>query len=161
MIRRLAQCPYCQGCEIALDDQPGLVFNPDAPAQEPCPHLAWVVGRYSQWEHTALGINRVIGSTEFRWDPPVEEAAERTEELMPYLKELLESGPGWPFAPTTPFAAQALTADEKAADKKGKQYLVWDVDGWVLFAEDPAAFWVALPDCMERQLRSLDVEEGG
>ena len=50
--------------------------------------------------------------------------------------------------------------DAVVTDKKGKQYLVWDVDGWAVFAEDTAAFWAALPDCRERQLRSLDVEGG-
>ena len=29
MIRQLAQCPYCKHCELALDDNPQLVFNPD------------------------------------------------------------------------------------------------------------------------------------
>ena len=59
MIRNLARCPYCGDCEIALDDNPSLVFNPGG-RQEPCPHLAWVDGRYAQWELSPQGINRVI-----------------------------------------------------------------------------------------------------
>ena len=65
MIRNLAQCPYCGDCEIALDDHPSLVFNP-AGSSSPCGHLAWVEGRYSQWDLSPQGINRAIGSTEFR-----------------------------------------------------------------------------------------------
>ena len=159
MIRQLARCPYCDGCEITLNDDPDLVFDPGGTGT-PCPHLAWVDGRYSQWERSPQGINRVIGSTEFRWDPPEPGAAERTEQLLPYLKELLESAPGWPFAPSQPFRVRTLSAEERANDAKGKSYLVWDVDGWAVFAADPAAFWAALPACQERQLAALDVEEG-
>src|SRR5437016_11666825 len=99
MNRRLAQCPYCNQCEIALDDHPALVFNPDSDSHSPCAHLAWVDGRYSQWEHTPQGLNHVIGSVEFRWDPSVPGAEERTNQLLPYLHELLEAGASWPFAP--------------------------------------------------------------
>ena len=87
MIRHLAQCPYCNGCEIALDDHPELVFNPATDTRAPCPHLAWVDGRYSQWDHPAHGADQMIGSVEFRHD-----SEERTNELLPYLHELLEAG---------------------------------------------------------------------
>jgi hypothetical protein len=160
MIRELAQCPYCQRCEVALDDHPALVFNPDGDGR-PCPHLAWVDGRYSDWELTPRGVNRVIGSLEFRWDPDEPDAAERTEELLPYLRELLDAGPGWPFAPAVPFTAAPLRAEQTAVDGRGKSYTVWEVDGWALFAQSPAAFWADLPACRDRQLASLRVEEEG
>jgi hypothetical protein len=160
MIRQLAQCPYCNDCEIALDDSPELTFNPGAARPTPCPHLAWVDGRYAQWEHTSLGSNRVIGSTEFRWDPDEPDAEERTNALLPYLRELLEAGPGWPFGPAEPFVAVPLRAEETATDRKGKTYTLWDVDGWAIFARRPEAFWAALPACQQRQLDALDVEEG-
>jgi hypothetical protein len=159
MIRQLARCPYCGTCEIALDDSPSLVFDPDGSA-EPCPHLAWVEGRFSEWEHTEHGTNRIIGSGEFRWDPPTRGAAERTADLLPYLKELLESGPGWPFAPQVPFSIQTLSGEVTAKAPDGKVYPKWDVDGWGIFAEDPAAFWAALPECAARQNAALDVQGG-
>jgi hypothetical protein len=160
MIRQLAQCPYCQACEIALDDEPELVFNPDADRHVPCPHLAWVDGRYAQWERTPHGVNREIGSIELRWDPPEPGAEERSDRLLDYLRELANNGPGWPFAPAEPFALQPLSADEKALDPRGHAYTLWDVDGWAVFAQDPAAFWAALPACQEKQLAGLEVEEG-
>jgi len=159
MIRQLAQCPYCNHCEIGLDDHPQLVFNPGSASPTPCQHLAWVDGRYSQWEHTKLGTNREIGSMEFRWDPPQPGAEERTNQLLAYLHELVEEGPGWAFAPSERFVIQVLNAEEKGTDAKGKSYPVWDVDGWAIFAVNPTAFWAALPACQERQSASLEVEE--
>jgi hypothetical protein len=104
----------------------------------------------------------MIGSTEFRWDPPEPGAEERTEQLLPYLHELVESGSTWDFAPSVPFVIVPMTADEKATDpKKGKVHTVWDVDGAAIFAENPSAFWNALPDCQERQLDYLRVKEEG
>ncbi len=160
MIRQLAQCPYCNGCEIGLDDHPDLVFNPESDPQTPCQHLALVDGRYSQWDRTEYG-SRVIGSTEFRWAPDEPGAEERTHQLLPYLRELLEVGPDWPYAPAEPFVVRALNAEEKATGPKGKTYTVWDVDGSAIFAANPAAFWAALPACQERQHASLEVEEEG
>src|SRR5438128_11266281 len=116
MIRQLAQCPYCQRCELALDDNPQLVFNPEGGPATPCPHLAWVDGRYEQRERTKYGTESVIGSTEFRWDSAGPDGEERTAPLMPYLHELLEAGPGWSFAPAVPFAVQRLSAEAKAKD---------------------------------------------
>lgn len=164
MIRNLAQCPYCKSCEIALDDRPAVAFNPDGD-QQPCVHLAWVDGRYSQWELSPRGINRVIGSNEFCWNPPTLQAflqddAERTEQLLPYLKELANQGPGWAFAPDTPFGLETLSAEEKATDARGKSYTAGDVDGCAIFAENPAIFWAALPACQDRQLSGLTLEEG-
>lgn len=159
MIRNLAQCPYCNHCEIALDDHPAVVFNPETGSGVPCPHLAWAEGRYSQWDHTKRGFNREIGSIEFRWNPPEVGAEERTEQLLPYLHELLESSPNWVYAPAEPFVIQTLTAEEKATDPEGKSFTLWDVDGWALFAQNPGAFWAALPACQERQLASLKIEE--
>src|SRR3954466_6513091 len=119
MIRQLARCPYCDGCEITLNDDPDLVFDPDGTGT-PCPHLAWVDGRYAQWELSPQGINRVIGSTEFRWDPPEPGAPERTEALLPYLKELIHQGSGWAFAPATPFALRMFSAEEKGTNPRGR-----------------------------------------
>jgi hypothetical protein len=158
MIRQLAECPYCNGCEIALDDCPDLVFNPGG-TQQPCPHLAWVDGRYTQWDHSARGTSRVIGSTEFRWAPDLP-GTEEMAELLPYLRELVNSGPGWPFAPPEPFAAHNLCAELTATDARGRPYTLWDVDGWGVFARDPGAFWASLHGCQERQLAALEVEEG-
>ena len=39
MIRQLAQCPYCKSTEIALDDAPELLINPDSAEHAPCAHL--------------------------------------------------------------------------------------------------------------------------
>jgi hypothetical protein len=161
MIRQLAQCPYCNGCEVALDDRPALVFNQETESQAPCAHLAWVEGRYEEWEQGPHGVPRVIGSTEFRWDPPEPGAAERTENLLPYLRELVNNGTSWPFAPGQPFAVAVLTADKKGIDARGHTYTLWEVDGWAVFARDPAAFWAALPACQERWLQGLDVSDAG
>jgi hypothetical protein len=156
MIRNLAQCPYCGKCEIALDDSPALVFNPGGIAQ-PCEHLAWVDGRYSQWEPSPQGVDHMIGSTEFRWEPSDPGAAERTEGLLPYLKELANQGPKWAFAPPVPFTLRMLVAEEKRHDESGDIHTRWDVDGWAIFASDIVAFWAALPACQERQLEGLRV----
>src|SRR5438128_2269268 len=118
MIRNLARCPYCGGCEVALDDRPALVFNPDGPPG-PCPHLAWVDGRFAEFELNEHGVSHMIGSEEFRWDQPREGAEERTDLLMAYLKELLNNGPGWSFAPAEAFVVQPLSAEEKMTDAKG------------------------------------------
>src|SRR5262249_61978953 len=111
MIRDLARCPYCGGCEVALDDHPSVVLDPGG-RQGPCPHLAWVDGRYAQWEVSPQGINRVIGSTEFRWDPARPGAAEGAEALPPHPRELAAQGPGWAFPPATPLAPPTPSAAE-------------------------------------------------
>jgi hypothetical protein len=158
MIRNLAQCPYCSSCEIALDDTPAVAFNPGGSPQ-PCSHFAWVDGRYSQWDRSPQGVDHVIGSTEFSWDPP-QEALERTDDLLAYLRELVSQGPSWPFAPPVPFSLRQLSAEEKSQDGKGKSHTVWDIDGWAIFTKDPAAFWAAVPGCRQRQLEGLQVDEG-
>jgi hypothetical protein len=159
MIPRLAQCPYCNQCEVALDDHPQLIFNPESDQHAPCPHLAWVDGRYSQWEETPQGTNRMIGSVEFRWDFSQPDAEQFTNSLLPYLHELVERGPNWAFAPAEPFVIGRLSAEEKAKDSRGKVFTLWDVDGWAIFAANPTAFWTALPARQELQLRSLEVDE--
>src|SRR5262249_22679237 len=158
MIRQLSQCPYCQRCEIALDDHPELVFNPDTPGGAPCEHLVWVDGRFSEWEAAAHGANRVIGSTEFRWDHPTCSAVDPQAQLTDYLKELVNSGKAWDFAPADPFEIQTITAEEKAVDARGKERTVWDVDGWAIFARDAPAFAARLPEYQARQLAALRVE---
>ena len=158
MIRNLAQCPYCGNCEVALDDSPALSFNPGG-VPRPCTHLAWVDGRYSQWDRSPLGTDRVIGSVEFSWAPPAAGMAEGTEDLLPYLRELVIQKPDWGFSPPMPFAARTLSAEEKRPDELGKTHTLWDVDGWAIFASAPGAFWAALPACQQRQLEGLDVTE--
>jgi hypothetical protein len=159
MIRQLAQCPYCKQCELALDDNPQLVFNPDESRHAPCPHLAFVDGRYEQRERDQRGIERVIGSTEFRWLFGNPDNEDGIGPIGPYLGELVESGPGWEFAPPIPFVVQRLSAEGKANDAKGASYTAWEVDGYCIYAEDPAAFWAALPSCHQRHLASLHLEE--
>src|SRR4051794_23571801 len=126
MIENLARCPYCGDCEIALDDSLALLFDPNGLAR-PCQHLAWVDGRYSQWDVSAQGIDHVIGSTEFRWAPPIPGMAERIDVLLPFLKELVNQGPKWVYAPIIPFVLRLLSAEEKVSDEHGPSHLVWDV----------------------------------
>jgi hypothetical protein len=159
MIRQLSQCPYCKRCEVALDDHPEIVFNPDGPDQAPCEHLIWVDGRYSQWQLSHLGVNRVIGSTEFRWDHPDLGAVDGEHHLTSYLKELVNSGPAWEFAPAAVCDVKQINAEEKApGPKKGKEHTVWDIDGWALFAQNSAEFLAQLPGCQERQLAGLKMK---
>jgi hypothetical protein len=157
MIRRLAQCPFCKNCKLALDDHPQLVFEPSG---APCPHVAWVDGRYSQWERTPHGTDRVIGSTEFRYALPAAGDYDRQQEHLPYLQELTQQGPAWPFAPRLSLTIQPLSAEEKATDTKGRSRTVWDVDGVAIFAEDAGAFWSAVPECRQRQLASMELGGG-
>jgi len=159
VIRNLAQCPYCKNCEIALDDKPGLVFNPGA-GEVPCAHLAWVDCRSSQWERSPQGIPRVIGSTELNWYPASVGDAERIEELLPYLRELANQGSAWAFAPEVAFGLATLSAEEKATDAGGTSFTVGDVDGSAAFAQDLAAFWAAVPACQQRLRASLKFGEG-
>jgi len=158
MIRNLARCPYCGDGEVALE-VPSLAFNPDGDGR-PCPHLAWVDGRYAQWEVSPQGTDHLVGSTPLRWEPPAAGPAEQVEGLLPYLRELAAQGKGWPFAPPVPFDLGLLAADERARDEDGREHITWDVDGWVIFAEDPAGFWARLPACQLQQLEALRVVPG-
>lgn len=160
MIRNLTRCPYCGGCEVALDDSFAVVPDPDGAAR-PCPHLAWVEGRYSQFDQSPQGVDHLIGSTEFRWHPPGPNMAARAEELLLYLKELTLQGPRWAFAPPVPFVLQTLTADRKRSGEDGEVHTLWDVDGWAIFAHSPGAFWGSLPECQSRMRKSLQVAEQG
>jgi hypothetical protein len=155
MIRNLARCPYCGGGEVALE-VPSLALDPGGEGR-PCPHLAWVDGRYAEWEVSPQGVDRIVGSTEFRWEPPAAGSAAQVEGLLPYLRELARQGKGWPFAPPVPFDLEPLAADERARDNDGREHITWDVDGWVIFAEDPAGFWARLPDCQRQQREALRV----
>jgi hypothetical protein len=157
MIRNLAQCPYCKNCEIALDDRPDLVFNPES-SGVPCMHLAWLDCRYSQWEPSEHGVPRVVGSSDFNWYPPETGDEGQIESLMPYLRELANQGTAWAFAPDVPFGLETLSAEEKATDARGHSYTASDVDGCAVFAQEPAAFWAAVPECQQRQLTGLNVD---
>jgi len=153
----MTECPFCKRCDLVLDNHPQLVFEPGG---DPCPHVAWVDGRYSQWERTPLGTDRVIGSTEFRYAPPAAGDDDRQQDLLSYLQELAQQGAAWPFAPPVPLAIQPLSAEEKTTDAKGRSHTVWDVDGVAIFAQDGTAFWSAVPECRQRQLASMEMGEG-
>ena len=158
MIGQLAQCPYCQGCEIALDDSPQLVFNPDAGNSDPCPHLVKVEARYSQWGRSPQGVSRVIGSTDCCWDHPALDAADYDGHLKDYLTELVNAGRAWEFAPSSDFEVCRLSRDEKQRDARGHEQPIWEVDGEALFARDATVFLAELPGCQEQHLAASRVE---
>lgn len=160
MIRQLAQCGYCQKCEIALDDAPEIVFNPGMANSGPCPHLIWVDGRYSQWELGAHGVPRQIGSIEFRWEHPEFSALEPAHTYVDYIRELVSSGKDWRFAPAVPHQVADISADEKATTPRGKSFAVWEVDGEAVFAQDARAFLAALPGCQEKWSAGFEVPSG-
>lgn len=165
MIRQLAQCPYCNRCEIALDDAFDVACNPGAADAGPCPHLIWADGRYSQWGSSTLPgrktkISRIIGSTEFRWNHPGLSEVPEFDRLMQYLKDLADSGKTWEFAPVVAFEVSQLSSDEKEKGPDGKEYVVWDVDGQALFAQDAAAFVAVLPACLDKLSTSWEMPTG-
>jgi hypothetical protein len=143
-----------------MDERPELVFN-GGQSPTPCPHLAWVDARYEQWEHPAHGVGHVIGSIDLNWNPFGPEGEERLQSLLPYLNELVEHGPGWDFSPPEPFVQQLIDTEETASDASGRTWTPWEVDGWALFAANPAAFWAALPACQQRHLTALEARDQG
>ena len=50
------------------------------------------------------------------------------------------------------------TVLEYRADKKGKEYTVWDIDGSALFARNADAFVAQVPQCLARHLEGLKVK---
>ncbi len=158
MIRHLAQCSYCQACEIALDDKQDLAFNPGTGPALPCAHLVRTNGRYVAWDTGPTGVPHVSWSMEFRWDHPNLAAADFEGHLRDYLTELANVGKDWEFAPAVPFEMVAMSADEKT-EARGKQHLLWEVDGAAVFAADLPAFLAALPSCQERHLAALRVSQ--
>lgn len=161
MFRDLAQCRYCKQTEVALDNAPELLLNPDGADHNACVHLVWIDGRYSQWDPRPHGPSHMIGSTEFRWDHPGFAEAENYQEWIDYLFNLANSGKKWDFAPETDFEIGNLNAEEKARTPKGQEYTAADVDGFAIFARDAAAFVQAIPLCQERLRASLDVKGKG
>jgi hypothetical protein len=159
MIRQLSQCPYCQACEIALDDNPELVLNPDA-GGAPCPHLVWVDGRYSQWELSAPGLVHQVGSIEFHWEHADFSRIDTDGGLGEFMKDLVNSGQAWEFAPKERFQIQQMSADEKATGPKGKSYTAWEVDGQAVFAQDATAFLAVLPASRQRQSSIWNLRSG-
>jgi hypothetical protein len=156
MIRQLAQCPYCQNCEIALTDNLEVVFNPDQNPGQPCPHLIWTEGRYSQWESNPLPgrktkIARMIGSTEFEWQHPSLAAQEDAGALWAYLKELVGTDAGRQSAPPEAHSVQPISRDHSITEPDGKVYPAWEIEGTALFAANAAAFMECLPACLDRQ----------
>jgi hypothetical protein len=156
MIRQLAQCPYCNHCEVALNDNPEIVFNPDGGPPGPCPHLVWVDGGYSQWELSTLPgrktrIPRMVGLTEFEWLHPGLEGAEDADRLRAYLKDLVTSGAGWEFAPRQEHVVRSITRDQTVRGPDGRDHPSWEVEGAAVFARDAAAFVAEVPAAMARQ----------
>ncbi len=156
MIRPLAQCPYCQGCEVALTESFDVVLNPDAKPPRPCPHLMRVEGRYSQWGLDPLPgrktkVARMVGSNEFAWQHPDLAARQDADLLQTYLKELVSSGAGWEFAPSVEHLVRTISLDRKVKEADGREYPNWEIEGTALFARDAAAFVASLPACLARQ----------
>jgi hypothetical protein len=156
MIRQLAQCPYCEGCEVALTEEMELIFSPDTSPSRPCAHLVWVEGRYSQWGLSPLPgrktkIARRIGSSEFGWQHPTLAGHDDVQELMAFLRDLLTAGGDWQFAPNETHAVRIMSADHNVTESDGRVYPDWEVEGSALFATDPARFIASLPACRERQ----------
>lgn len=156
MIRQLAQCPYCQSGEVALDDSMEVVLNPDDSSAPPCPHLIRVDGRYTQWGLSPLPgrktkIARMIGSNEFEWLHPDLAARDEAQQFRSYLKELVEAGAGWQFAPAEEHTIRFISRDHKVTDASGKEYPDWEVEGTAVFVRDGKLFIQGLPGCLERQ----------
>jgi hypothetical protein len=156
MIRQLVQCPYCQACEVALTDSLDVLFNPEADPSQPCPHLIWIEGRYSQWALSSLAsrktkIAHMVGSSEFEWQRPDLFTREDAEQLRHYLKDLTNAGSGWEFAPTLEHSVRPISLDQKVTDANGREYPSWEIEGTALFAIDAEAFLASLPAWLERQ----------
>lgn len=158
MNRQLAQCPFCRGCDIALDDRPQLVFNPGTDRAAPCAHLLRVEARYAEFDRTQQGVARVLGSTDCRWDHPGLGPVDEDSHLLHYLRELVNNGAAWEFAPKTPCEIVKFSTDEKRRDPKGHEYPLWELDGEALFTRDAGAFLAELLACRERHLAALRVE---
>jgi hypothetical protein len=77
-------------------------------------------------------------------------ASEAPHDQTAYLKELVNAGKDWEFAPPVPFEIASLSAEQKAADSKGREYTLWDVDGAAVFARTASAVLEALPECQAR-----------
>jgi hypothetical protein len=68
--------------------------------------------------------------------------------------ELVNQGPKWAFAPPCRFELKVLSAEESSGQGQDSQF--GEVDGWAIFAEDPQAFWAALPAACNDHLASLE-----
>jgi hypothetical protein len=139
VLRELVQCPYSQGSEVALPDSLDVVLKPDANSPQPCPHLIWVEGRYSQCGLSPLPgrktkIARMVGSTEFEWLHPSLDARHDTEQLRTFLKDLVGAGSGWEFAPSEGHSVRPISVDQKITDASGKEYPRWEIEGTAVFA---------------------------
>jgi hypothetical protein len=150
MIRQLADCPYCGGCEIALTDNPDVAINPDK-AGGPCPHLVWVAGRYSQYQLSPIAgrrtkVARMIGSTEFEWVHPDLTADDADPRLSAHLRQ-------WTAGDQLPAAAhrvQAISRDQAVTEADGRSYPSWEIEGIAVFAEDAATFLNGLEASLDR-----------
>jgi hypothetical protein len=156
MIRNLAQCPFCQRCEVALNDNLEVVFNPGAAPAEPCAHLVYVQGGYSQWELKPLPgrktmLPRMTGSTEFEWQHQGLASEEEPERLPNFLKDLVNAGSQWEFAPQQPHVIRPISLDQSIRGPDGKEHPSWEVEGAAVFARDAGGFIDELPACQARQ----------
>lgn len=154
MIRKLADCPYCQKCEVALTDNLAVAFNPEQAPPLPCPHLIWIEGRYSQWERSPLPgrktkIARIVGSTEFEWQHPGLVVGDDAHAIQAYLKELVTAGGGWELAPSERHTVRVISADHNVSEN-GKSYPDWEIEGTALFADNPLTFIESLPASQAR-----------
>ena len=155
MIRQLAQCPYCQHCEVALTDNFDLVFNPDAKPSRPCPHLIRVEGRYSQWGLNPLPgrktkIARMVGSNEFAWQHPDLTAREDVDNCSPTSRIWSAPGPAGSSPPPRSISCGRFRSIRKSRRRMAR-YPNWEIEGTALFARDAAAFVASLPACLARQ----------
>lgn len=153
MIKQLAQCPYCEKCEIALSDNLQLVCNPEM-SRLPCVHLVWAEGRYSQWERRPIDgrktkMPHMIGSTEFEWQHPLLAAHEDAAELRAFLKERVAAESDWEFMPPARHQLRSISRDQMVTEDHCV-YPDWEVEGVAVFAEDAEAFVGSLPDCIAR-----------
>lgn len=156
MIRQMAQCAYCQDCEVALTDDLEVVFNPDAQLRQPCRHLIYAEGRYSQFGLSPLPgrktkLARVIGSTEFEWQHPSLIDQEDASLLRTFLKDLVAAGNNWEDAPPEAHTVQPISLDQNVLEADGRKYPSWSIEGTAIFAGDPDAFIASLPACLGRQ----------
>jgi hypothetical protein len=160
MSRQLAECPYCGSCEITLNDSLDVTFHSAGGSSEPCPHLVWVEGRYSQWGLNALPgrktkIARMVGSNEFEWQHPGLTAAEDPEQQRAYLKELARAGSNWEYAPLVKHTVRLISAEETVTEPDGRTYPSCEVEGVAIFTADAQEFLAGLPEGLARWTASF------
>lgn len=160
MSKQLARCPYCDECSISLNDRFEIVFNPDNGDQAPCEHLIWAAGECSQWEPIVYSTSRIIGTTVIHWNHPGLSTIGPCNSFVPYLVMLVQSGPGWEFAPAEPFFIQGICEEGMGLDLRDKEYSVWEADGWAIFARRPWEFLADIVQCRDKQSATCQEDAG-